>query len=88
MLSPRLTGLMLPSLLAGGATVYLACPRQLSPIPQSVLDARRENTTAAAQADDFLDLDDETERLPSFQDRYGRTAQPFDRTFTRDDLLS
>jgi transposase len=27
-----------------------------------------------------------TERLLSFQDRYNRTAQPFDWTFTRDDL--
>src|SRR5689334_23854159 len=49
-LAPWLTGLILFSLLAGGATVYLARPWQLSPIPQSVLNARRESTTAAAQA--------------------------------------
>ncbi|MCP2242281.1 hypothetical protein [Lentzea aerocolonigenes] len=49
-LAPWLTGLILFSLLAGGATTYLARPRQLSPIPQSVLDARRESTTASAQA--------------------------------------
>ncbi len=49
-LAPWLTGLILFSLLAGGATAYLARPRQLSPIPQSVLDARRESTTASAQA--------------------------------------
>lgn len=33
-----------------------------------------------------LDLDDVTERLLSFHDRYNRTVQPFDWTFTRDDL--
>lgn len=40
----------------------------------------------ALAPDDFRDLDDVTERLLSFQDRYDRTAQPFDWTFTRDDL--
>lgn len=49
-LAPWLVGLILFSLLAGGATAYLARPRAVSPVPQSVLDARRESTTSAAQA--------------------------------------
>ena len=40
----------------------------------------------ALAPDDFLDLDDVTERLLSFQDRYNLTARPFDWTFTRTDL--
>lgn len=40
----------------------------------------------ALTPDDFRDLDHVTERLLSFQDRYNQTAQPFDWTFTRDDL--
>jgi hypothetical protein len=49
-LAPWLTGLLLFTLLAGGATAYLARPRAVSPVPQSVLDARRESTMSAAQA--------------------------------------
>ncbi|GAB2837696.1 hypothetical protein [Lentzea nigeriaca] len=49
-LAPWITGLVLFTLLAGGATAYLARPRAVSPVPQSVLDARRESATAAAQA--------------------------------------
>ncbi|WP_086668274.1 hypothetical protein [Lentzea kentuckyensis] len=49
-LAPWLVGLILFSLLAGGATAYLARPRAVAPVPQSVLDARRESTAAAAQA--------------------------------------
>jgi hypothetical protein len=40
----------------------------------------------ALTPDDFRDFDDVTERFLSFQDRYNGTAQPFDWTFTRDDL--
>lgn len=40
----------------------------------------------ALTPDDFLDLDEVTERLLSFQHRYNTTAQPFDWTFTRRDL--
>jgi transposase len=36
--------------------------------------------------DDFPDLDEVEQRLLSFQDRYNRTAHPFDWRFTRDDL--
>ena len=35
---------------------------------------------------DFVDLDQITERLAAFEDRYNQTAEPFDWTFTRDDL--
>ncbi len=36
---------------------------------------------------DFVDLDQITERLAAFEDRYNQTAEPFDWTFTRDDLV-
>jgi hypothetical protein len=49
-LAPWIVGLVLFSLLAGGATTYLARSRAVSPVPQSVLDARRESTASAAQA--------------------------------------
>jgi hypothetical protein len=45
--------------------------------------------TQSLAPDDFTsfpDLDDVTERLMSFQDRYNATARPFDWTFTRNDL--
>jgi hypothetical protein len=35
---------------------------------------------------DFFDLDQITQRLADFEDRYNQTAEPFDWTFTRDDL--
>jgi DDE superfamily endonuclease len=35
---------------------------------------------------DFVDLDQITQRLADFEDRYNQTAEPFDWTFTRDDL--
>jgi DDE superfamily endonuclease len=35
---------------------------------------------------DFSDLDQITDRLAGFEDRYNQTAEPFDWTFTRDDL--
>ena len=35
---------------------------------------------------DFVDLDQITERLDAFEDCYNHIAEPFDRTFTRDDL--
>lgn len=35
---------------------------------------------------DFTDLEDLTARILAFQDRYNATAQPFDWTYTRDDL--
>ena len=35
---------------------------------------------------DFVDLDQIAERLAAFEDRYNQTAEPFDWTFTRDDL--
>jgi hypothetical protein len=35
---------------------------------------------------DFVDLDQITERLAAFESRYNQTAEPFDWTFTRDDL--
>jgi hypothetical protein len=40
----------------------------------------------ALTPDDFLDLDEVTERLMTFQDRYNVTARPFDWTFTNHDL--
>ena len=36
---------------------------------------------------DFYDLDQITERLAAFEDRYNDQAEPFDWTFTRDDLV-
>jgi hypothetical protein len=39
----------------------------------------------ALTPDDFLDLDEVTERLLSFQDHYNATAHPFDWTFTSHD---
>jgi hypothetical protein len=35
---------------------------------------------------DFADLDDLAARILAFEDRYNRTATPFDWTFTRTDL--
>ena len=35
---------------------------------------------------DFFDLDQIAQRLAHFEDRYNQTAEPFDWTFTRDDL--
>jgi hypothetical protein len=35
---------------------------------------------------DFFDLGQITDRLAHFEDRYNQTAEPFDWTFTRDDL--
>lgn len=35
---------------------------------------------------DFYDLDQITDRLTAFEDRYNAMAEPFDWTFTRDDL--
>jgi len=35
---------------------------------------------------DFFDLDNISQRLTDFEDRYNQTAEPFDWTFTRDDL--
>jgi transposase len=35
---------------------------------------------------DFADLDDLASRILAFQDRYNATAEPFDWTYTRDDL--
>ena len=35
---------------------------------------------------DFADLDQLSERIIGFQDRYNTTATPFDWTYTRDDL--
>ncbi|WP_158852728.1 hypothetical protein [Saccharothrix deserti] len=40
----------------------------------------------ALTPDDFRDLDDVTERILSFQDRYNATALSFDQDFTRTDL--
>ena len=35
---------------------------------------------------DFTDLDQITERLAAFEDRYNAMGEPFDWTFGRDDL--
>jgi hypothetical protein len=35
---------------------------------------------------DFYDLDQISQRLAAFEDRYNATAEPFDWRFTRDDL--
>jgi hypothetical protein len=40
----------------------------------------------AISPNDFADLDQLSERIFSFQDRYNTTATPFDWTYTRDDL--
>jgi transposase len=40
----------------------------------------------AINPNDFADLDQLSERILSFQDRYNSTATPFDWTYTRDDL--
>ena len=40
----------------------------------------------AINSNDFTDLDQLSERLIGFQDRYNTTAKPFDWTYTRDDL--
>ena len=40
----------------------------------------------AISPNDFADLNQLSERIISFQDRYNRTATPFDWTYTRDDL--
>jgi len=40
----------------------------------------------AINPNDFADLDQLSERIIGFQDRYNTTATPFDWTYTRDDL--
>ena len=40
----------------------------------------------AISPSDFADLDDLADRILAFQDRYNATAEPFDWTYTRDDL--
>jgi hypothetical protein len=40
----------------------------------------------AINPNDFADLDQLSERIIGFQDRYNMTATPFDWTYTRDDL--
>ena len=40
----------------------------------------------AISPNDFTDLDQLSERIIGFQDRYNTTATPFDWTYTRDDL--
>ena len=40
----------------------------------------------AINPNDFADLDQLSERIIDFQDRYNTTAKPFDWTYTRDDL--
>ena len=40
----------------------------------------------AINPNDFADLDQLSERIIGFQDRYNSTATPFDWTYTRDDL--
>lgn len=40
----------------------------------------------AISPSDFADLDDLAARILAFQDRYNTTAEPFDWTYTRDDL--
>jgi hypothetical protein len=40
----------------------------------------------AISPNDFADLNELSERIISFQDRYNTTATPFDWTYTRDDL--
>ena len=40
----------------------------------------------AITPNDFTDLDELSERIIGFQDRYNATATPFDWTYTRDDL--
>jgi transposase len=40
----------------------------------------------AISPNDFTDLDELSERIIGFQDRYNTTATPFDWTYTRDDL--
>ena len=40
----------------------------------------------AVSPNDFTDLDELSERIIGFQDRYNATATPFDWTYTRDDL--
>ncbi len=42
----------------------------------------------AINPNDFTDLDQLSERILSFQDRYNTTATPFDWTYTRNDLNS
>ena len=40
----------------------------------------------AINPNDFADLDQLSQRILGFQDRYNATATPFDWTYTRDDL--
>jgi len=40
----------------------------------------------ATSPSDFADLDALAQRILDFQDRFNATAEPFDWTFTRDDL--
>ena len=47
---PWIAGLVVFLVLAVGAGVYMSRPRETSPVPQSVLDSRRESTVAAEQA--------------------------------------
>ena len=48
--APWIAGLVLFLGLAAAAGVYMSRPRDSSPVPQSVLDGRRESTVAAGQA--------------------------------------
>ena len=48
--APWIVGLVLFLTLAAAAGIYMSRPRDLSPVPQSVLDSRRESTVAAGQA--------------------------------------
>ncbi|MEU0531629.1 hypothetical protein [Amycolatopsis tolypomycina] len=48
--APWATGLVLFLVLATSAGIFMSRPRDVSPVPQSVLDSRRETTVAAGQA--------------------------------------
>jgi len=48
--APWIAGLALFLTLAATAGIYMSRPRDFSPVPQSVLDGRRESTVAAGQA--------------------------------------
>lgn len=48
--APWIAGLVLFLVLAATAGIYMSRPRDFSPVPQSVLDSRRESTVAAGQA--------------------------------------
>lgn len=48
--APWIVGLVLFLMLAAAGGIYMSRPRDFSPVPQSVLDSRRESTVAAGQA--------------------------------------